>query len=208
MESCNHNLTKAETNRNRHTECGVYWHDPEKDFKYSSSLPQIFPDIVRCHARCEDTRPDAYIHILIFNLLILNVLGCRVVLKRIHGFEIERVCVSAANKTSPWTPGKSSWDTPEGPSIARLFTSADSPLCSTSSTRCVPLSVWPGRQVQLCSVMPAAFWPNVLVVATVFHPHLSFFSFIRRRLAWWCSSRAAEGRTPSWTSCQVARERR
>lgn len=54
METCNHNLTKAEKNRNCHTECAVYWHDPEKDFKYSSSLPQIFPDIVRCHARFED----------------------------------------------------------------------------------------------------------------------------------------------------------
>ncbi|XP_075887666.1 5'-3' exoribonuclease 1 [Nelusetta ayraudi] len=60
MESCNHKLTEAEKNRNRHTECAVYWHDPEKDFKYSSSLPQIFPDIVRCHASKENIPMDAW----------------------------------------------------------------------------------------------------------------------------------------------------
>lgn len=51
MESCNHKLTEEEKGRNRHTECAVYWYDPEKDFKYPSNLPQIFPDIVRCHVR-------------------------------------------------------------------------------------------------------------------------------------------------------------
>ena len=51
MEPCNHKLTKEEKARNCHTECAVYTYDPEIDFSYSSSLPQLFPDIVHCHAR-------------------------------------------------------------------------------------------------------------------------------------------------------------
>uniref|UniRef100_H2SH04 5'-3' exoribonuclease 1 n=1 Tax=Takifugu rubripes TaxID=31033 RepID=H2SH04_TAKRU len=49
MEPWNHQLTKQERSRNCHTECAVYSYDPEADFKYSSTLPQLFPDIIRCH---------------------------------------------------------------------------------------------------------------------------------------------------------------
>lgn len=147
------------------------------------------------------------------------------VLKQINCCEIERICVSTAKKTSPLTPGKSNWDTPGEPSTGQLFTSAASPLCSTLSTRCVSLRVWPGRHVR-CVQGPddrtafkgrlAKHYKSLDVNGGAFfsppppnhHHHLPFFSFIRKRLAWWCSSRAAEGRTPSWTSCQVARERR
>lgn len=51
MEPWNQQLTKQERSRNCHTECAVYTHDPEADFKYSSSLPQVFPDIIHCHVR-------------------------------------------------------------------------------------------------------------------------------------------------------------
>lgn len=51
MEPWNDQLTKQERSRNRHTECAVYTHQKEADFKYSSTLPQIFPDIIHCHVR-------------------------------------------------------------------------------------------------------------------------------------------------------------
>lgn len=51
MELHNHKLTKEEKARNRHTECAVYSYDKEIDFTYLSSLPQLFPNIVHCHAR-------------------------------------------------------------------------------------------------------------------------------------------------------------
>lgn len=51
MEPWNYQLTKRERSRNRHTQCAAYSHDPEADFTYSSSLPQVFPDIMHCHVR-------------------------------------------------------------------------------------------------------------------------------------------------------------
>uniref|UniRef100_A0A665V7T0 5'-3' exoribonuclease 1 n=1 Tax=Echeneis naucrates TaxID=173247 RepID=A0A665V7T0_ECHNA len=51
MEPCNSKLTKEENARNCHTECIVYTYDSELDFTYTSSLPQLFPNIVHCHAR-------------------------------------------------------------------------------------------------------------------------------------------------------------
>ncbi|XP_068604868.1 5'-3' exoribonuclease 1 [Brachionichthys hirsutus] len=60
MELCNHELTKEEKARNRHTECAVYTHHPEADFTYASSLPQLFPDIVHCHVRNENIPVDAW----------------------------------------------------------------------------------------------------------------------------------------------------
>lgn len=51
MELYNHKLTKEEQGRNRHTECAVYSYDPEGDFKYTSVLPKLFPDIIHCHVR-------------------------------------------------------------------------------------------------------------------------------------------------------------
>uniref|UniRef100_A0A4W6BRF0 5'-3' exoribonuclease 1 n=1 Tax=Lates calcarifer TaxID=8187 RepID=A0A4W6BRF0_LATCA len=49
MEPYNHQLTKEEKARNRHTECAVYSYDEEIDFTYASPLPQLFPDIIHCH---------------------------------------------------------------------------------------------------------------------------------------------------------------
>ncbi|KAM9845283.1 5'-3' exoribonuclease 1 [Aulostomus maculatus] len=60
MELCNHKLTKEEKARNRHTECALYTYNPEIDFRYTSSLPQLFPDIVHCHARKEHIPMDAW----------------------------------------------------------------------------------------------------------------------------------------------------
>uniref|UniRef100_UPI0037E9C2BE 5'-3' exoribonuclease 1 isoform X2 n=1 Tax=Semicossyphus pulcher TaxID=241346 RepID=UPI0037E9C2BE len=60
MDPCNERLTKEEKARNRHTECAVYSHDPELDFMYNSTLPQLFPDIVHCHARKANIPLDAW----------------------------------------------------------------------------------------------------------------------------------------------------
>uniref|UniRef100_A0A3Q3IY83 5'-3' exoribonuclease 1 n=1 Tax=Monopterus albus TaxID=43700 RepID=A0A3Q3IY83_MONAL len=51
MEPYTNKLTKEEKARNRHTECTVYTYDKEIDYKYTSTLPQLFPDIVHCHVR-------------------------------------------------------------------------------------------------------------------------------------------------------------
>uniref|UniRef100_A0A3Q1CJI1 5'-3' exoribonuclease 1 n=1 Tax=Amphiprion ocellaris TaxID=80972 RepID=A0A3Q1CJI1_AMPOC len=51
MDPCNDKLTKGEKARNRHTECAVYSYDHELDFTYTSTLPQLFPDIIHCHVR-------------------------------------------------------------------------------------------------------------------------------------------------------------
>uniref|UniRef100_A0A671WIW7 5'-3' exoribonuclease 1 n=1 Tax=Sparus aurata TaxID=8175 RepID=A0A671WIW7_SPAAU len=60
MDPCNHNLTKQEKARNCHTECAVYTYDQEADVTYSSSLPQLFPDIIHCHVRKEHIPMDAW----------------------------------------------------------------------------------------------------------------------------------------------------
>ncbi|XP_028987929.1 5'-3' exoribonuclease 1 isoform X2 [Betta splendens] len=60
MELYNHKLTKEEKARNRHTECAVYSYDKEIDFPYTSSLPQLFPNIVHCHARKAHIPMDAW----------------------------------------------------------------------------------------------------------------------------------------------------
>uniref|UniRef100_A0A665V6W1 5'-3' exoribonuclease 1 n=1 Tax=Echeneis naucrates TaxID=173247 RepID=A0A665V6W1_ECHNA len=60
MEPCNSKLTKEENARNCHTECIVYTYDSELDFTYTSSLPQLFPNIVHCHARQERIPMDAW----------------------------------------------------------------------------------------------------------------------------------------------------
>ena len=51
MEPCNNNMTKEEKGRNCHTECAVYSYDKERDVPYTSSLPELFPDILHCHSR-------------------------------------------------------------------------------------------------------------------------------------------------------------
>lgn len=60
MEPYNEKLTKAEKARNRHTECAVYMYDKESEFMYSSSLPQIFPDIIHCRVRSVNIPMDAW----------------------------------------------------------------------------------------------------------------------------------------------------
>lgn len=51
MEPRNHKLTKEEKARNQHSECALYSYDPDIDFTYTSSLPQLFPNIFHCHVR-------------------------------------------------------------------------------------------------------------------------------------------------------------
>lgn len=51
MEPLNHKLTKEEKARNQHSECALYSYDPDVDFTYTSSLPQLFPNIFHCHVR-------------------------------------------------------------------------------------------------------------------------------------------------------------
>uniref|UniRef100_A0A3Q1FP20 5'-3' exoribonuclease 1 n=1 Tax=Acanthochromis polyacanthus TaxID=80966 RepID=A0A3Q1FP20_9TELE len=51
MEPCNDKLSKGEKARNRHTECAVYSYDHELDFTYTSTLPQLFPNIIHCHVK-------------------------------------------------------------------------------------------------------------------------------------------------------------
>lgn len=60
MEPYNEKLTKAEKARNRHTECSVYMYDKESEFTYSSSLPQMFPDIIHCRVRSVNIPMDAW----------------------------------------------------------------------------------------------------------------------------------------------------
>ncbi|XP_053293486.1 5'-3' exoribonuclease 1 [Pleuronectes platessa] len=60
MEPCNDNMTKAEKARNCHTECAVYSYDKETDVPYTSSLPELFPDIPHCHSRVENIPMDAW----------------------------------------------------------------------------------------------------------------------------------------------------
>uniref|UniRef100_A0A674EGM9 5'-3' exoribonuclease 1 n=1 Tax=Salmo trutta TaxID=8032 RepID=A0A674EGM9_SALTR len=51
MEPYNDHMTKAEKARNRHTECAVYSYDAELDYPYTSTLPELFPNIMHCHVR-------------------------------------------------------------------------------------------------------------------------------------------------------------
>ncbi|XP_048018576.1 5'-3' exoribonuclease 1 isoform X2 [Megalobrama amblycephala] len=60
MEPYTHKLTPSEKARNRHTECAVYCFDKELDYAYSSSLPELFPNIVHCHVRQTPIPMDAW----------------------------------------------------------------------------------------------------------------------------------------------------
>ncbi|KAK5859722.1 hypothetical protein PBY51_021255 [Eleginops maclovinus] len=60
MEPYNDKMTKAEKDRNCHTDCAVYSHDSEVDFPLTSSLPQLFPDIVHCKVRKVNIPMDAW----------------------------------------------------------------------------------------------------------------------------------------------------
>ncbi|XP_017276378.1 5'-3' exoribonuclease 1 isoform X2 [Kryptolebias marmoratus] len=60
MEPYNHKLTKEEKARNQHSECAVYSYDPDIDFTYTSSLPQLFPNIIHCHVKKANIPMDAW----------------------------------------------------------------------------------------------------------------------------------------------------
>ncbi|KAF3858511.1 hypothetical protein F7725_011712 [Dissostichus mawsoni] len=60
MEPYNDKMTKAEKDRNCHTDCAVYSHDSEVDFPLNSSLPQLFPDIMHCKVRKSNIPMDAW----------------------------------------------------------------------------------------------------------------------------------------------------
>uniref|UniRef100_A0A8C3ATU0 5'-3' exoribonuclease 1 n=1 Tax=Cyclopterus lumpus TaxID=8103 RepID=A0A8C3ATU0_CYCLU len=58
MDPFNDKMTKEEKGRNRHTECAVYSYDSQKDFTYTSNLPQLTVLFV-CH-RKTDIPMDAW----------------------------------------------------------------------------------------------------------------------------------------------------
>ncbi|XP_076018261.1 5'-3' exoribonuclease 1 [Genypterus blacodes] len=60
MEPYSQKMTQEEKARNRHTECACYTHDSEMDFTYTSTLPQLFPDIIHCHVRKMHIPMDAW----------------------------------------------------------------------------------------------------------------------------------------------------
>ncbi|CAB4003897.1 5 -3 exoribonuclease 1, partial [Paramuricea clavata] len=60
MEALYPRLKKSEKDRNRHTPCLLYTHDPEKSEHYPSSLPGSFPDLECCRASCETVPIDKY----------------------------------------------------------------------------------------------------------------------------------------------------
>ncbi|KAG7320040.1 hypothetical protein KOW79_017183 [Hemibagrus wyckioides] len=53
-------LSKWERARNGHRECAVYYYDKELDFPLTSPLPEVFPSITHCHARCVPVPMDAW----------------------------------------------------------------------------------------------------------------------------------------------------
>lgn len=117
--------------------------------------------------------------------------------------------VITVKRASPWMPGKYSWSIPEDPSTAQLFISVASPHCNTLSIRCVSpcfcLKAYTDTRYDAFTLLPKYYESLRCLCCSIFTLP---FSFIRRRVAWWCSSRAAEGRTPSWTSSQAAKESR
>uniref|UniRef100_A0A4W4G951 5'-3' exoribonuclease 1 n=1 Tax=Electrophorus electricus TaxID=8005 RepID=A0A4W4G951_ELEEL len=60
MEPYTDHLSKAEKGRNRHTECALYCYDKELDYLYVSHLPDLFPNIIHCHARVTPIPIDAW----------------------------------------------------------------------------------------------------------------------------------------------------
>ncbi|XP_078061790.1 5'-3' exoribonuclease 1 isoform X9 [Mustelus asterias] len=60
MEPCHRFLSEEETERNRHSNCVMFWWDEETEFKYPSPWPEKFLDVERCHARHEEIPMDAW----------------------------------------------------------------------------------------------------------------------------------------------------
>uniref|UniRef100_A0AAY4ACZ4 5'-3' exoribonuclease 1 n=1 Tax=Denticeps clupeoides TaxID=299321 RepID=A0AAY4ACZ4_9TELE len=51
MEPYSGQLKPGEMARNRHTECALYAFSKELDYPYTSSLPELFPNIIHCHVK-------------------------------------------------------------------------------------------------------------------------------------------------------------
>nr|XP_020648282.1 5'-3' exoribonuclease 1 isoform X1 [Pogona vitticeps] len=60
MEHCNKLLTVEERQRNRHSECLMYFYEEGTEFQYPSPWPEKFPSIERCHARHKAMSLDAW----------------------------------------------------------------------------------------------------------------------------------------------------
>uniref|UniRef100_A0A8C8JYY3 5'-3' exoribonuclease 1 n=1 Tax=Oncorhynchus tshawytscha TaxID=74940 RepID=A0A8C8JYY3_ONCTS len=60
MEPYNDHMTKAEKARNRHTQCAVYSYHAELDYPSTSTLPDLFPNIMHCHVRVTPVPMDAW----------------------------------------------------------------------------------------------------------------------------------------------------
>ncbi|KAM9440209.1 5'-3' exoribonuclease 1 isoform 2-T2 [Clarias gariepinus] len=60
MAPCTDTLSKSERERNRHSECAVYFYDKELDFTLVSPLPEVFPNVIHCHARSMSIPMDAW----------------------------------------------------------------------------------------------------------------------------------------------------
>ncbi|XP_066564955.1 5'-3' exoribonuclease 1 isoform X2 [Amia ocellicauda] len=60
MEPYNQFLTKSEKERNRHSECCLYYYDQDTDFQYPSPLPDKFPHITNCHVSHQRIPMDAW----------------------------------------------------------------------------------------------------------------------------------------------------
>lgn len=53
-------MTEAERARNVHRECAMYRYNKELDFPLTSPLPEVFPSVTHCHARCVPVPMDAW----------------------------------------------------------------------------------------------------------------------------------------------------
>ncbi|XP_056148713.1 5'-3' exoribonuclease 1 [Lampris incognitus] len=60
MEPYTDKMTKAEKARNCHTECSLYTYDTDVDFTYTSTMPQLFPNITHCCVRQTPVPMDAW----------------------------------------------------------------------------------------------------------------------------------------------------
>ncbi|XP_041954750.1 5'-3' exoribonuclease 1 isoform X1 [Alosa sapidissima] len=60
MDPFNDKMTRAEKDRNRHTECALYTFDKDLDYPYESLLPELFPNIVHCHVKVTPVAMDAW----------------------------------------------------------------------------------------------------------------------------------------------------
>ena len=70
-------LKKNEKERNTHSPCLLYTHDPEKPDPYPTSLPVFFPDLECCRARydciknCREKNKDM---LLCYDFIVFGVI--------------------------------------------------------------------------------------------------------------------------------------